>query len=57
LWRLPGEDEKMKEKVTIDNTMEIAYIKGLIEKDIQYIEQHLKGRQELLRKFSDRSGK
>jgi len=47
----------MKEKVTIDNLNEINYIRGLIEKDIQFIESHLKGRQELLRKFSDRSGK
>jgi len=47
----------MKEKVIIDNLNEINYIRLLIENDVKQIEKLLEGRQKLLQKFNDKSGK
>ena len=47
----------MKEKVVIDNLLEITYIRQLIENDVKQIEQNLNARQKILQKFNERSGK
>jgi len=47
----------MKDKVSLNNPMEIMYVAQLIERDIAQIEITLKQRQEFLQKFKDRGVK